>query len=88
MVLDLRVFFQLLPILFIFPKICFIGFPQENKNMVRPSLDSRLKNIETDMNEIKEIVKNGNNSIQKTDPVDCMCEPSKELLKENEQEKE
>lgn len=56
--------------------------------MVRPSLDSRLKNIETDMNEIKEIVKNGNNSIQKTDPVDCMCEPSKELLKENEQEKE
>lgn len=24
----------------------------------------------------------------KIDPVDCMCEPSKELLKENEQEKE
>ena len=56
--------------------------------MAGPPVDSRLQNIEkmeekieSDVAEIKEIMKNGNNHDQaKTEKVDCLCDETKKEL--------
>lgn len=59
--------------------------------MARPKVDSRLQNIENDISEIKEMMKNGNNqNIESENPddsnvkkLDCLCPESKEVLEQN-----
>ena len=62
--------------------------------MARPPVDSRLQNIEkmeekieSDVAEIKEIMKNGNNNNHtNTEKVDCLCDETKKELEENAEE--
>lgn len=60
--------------------------------MARPAVDSRLQNIEkmeekieSDITEIKEIMKNGSNN-QTKEKVDCLCDETKKELEENVEE--
>ena len=51
--------------------------------MARPKIDSRLQNIEKDIAEVKEMVKNGNEQNipeEQKQPVDCLCEKTKTEL--------
>lgn len=52
--------------------------------MARPKVDSRLQNIEKDIAEVKEMLKNGNGEQnppeEQKEPVDCLCPETKTEL--------
>ena len=54
--------------------------------MARPKVDSRLQNIEKDIAEVKQMMKNGNGKQNQEDSVDCLCNETKEVLEENGEE--
>jgi len=51
--------------------------------MPRPRIETRLQNIERDIAEVKEMVKNANEQNppeQQKEPVDCLCDETKTEL--------
>jgi len=52
--------------------------------MARPKVDSRLQNIEKDIAEVKEMLKNGNGKPIE-EPIDCLCNDTKKVLEETEE---
>jgi len=52
--------------------------------MARPKVDSRLQNIEKNIAEVKEMLKNGNGKPIE-EPIDCLCNDTKKVLEETEE---
>ena len=51
--------------------------------MTNATVKPALEKIQTDIEEIKTMMQNGNGKQDLEDPVDCLCDETKEVLEQN-----
>ena len=51
--------------------------------MTKATVKPALEKIQTDIEEIKDMIQNGNGKENLEEPMDCLCDETKEVLEQN-----